>query len=166
MIRMNRLLLNIITSLRILLGFLFLLCVHFEFGTPYLIIIFILAVISDISDGWISRKYNLSSEDGAMFDVISDFIFIMVSTWALVLNGLIPAWFLMIIILKLVEFFQTSDETLFYEKFNYIIALMFYAFPIAAVLINDSSIVLILAIFITVCVLISTLSKIYRKYHT
>lgn len=165
MIQMNKLLINIMTSLRILLGFLFLLCVHFEFGTIYLIIIFILAAISTLGDGWISRKYNLSSEDGTMFDVLCDFIFIMLSTWALVLNEMIPAWFLMIIILKLIEFFETPDETVFYEKFSQIVTLMFYVFPIVAILLNDRTIVLILAILITICVFISILSKIYRKYY-
>ena len=162
---MNRLLINCITSLRILFGFLFLFSVLFDLNTTYLIVIFILTAISDVSDGWLSRKYNLSSDDGAKFDVICDFIFIILSTFALILIDLIPAWFLVIIILKLIEFFKTSDETLVYEKFGHFVALMFYAFPIIAVLINNKSSILILAIFITICALISSLSRIHQKFY-
>ena len=162
---MNRLLINCITSLRILLGFLFLFCVLFDLNTTYLIVIFILTAISDVGDGWLSRKYNLSSDDGAKFDVICDFIFNILSTSALILIDLIPAWFLVIIILKLIEFFKTSDETLVYEKFGHFVALMFYAFPVVAILINNKTIVLILAIFITICALISSLSRIHQKFY-
>lgn len=162
---MNRLLINCITSLRILLGFLFLFCVLFDLNTTYLIAIFILTAISDVSDGWLSRKYNLSSDDGAKFDVICDFIFIILSTFALILIDLIPLWFLVIIILKLIEFFKTSDETLVYEKFGHFVALMFYVFPLVAILINNKIIVLILAIFITICALISSLRRIHQKFY-
>lgn len=162
---MNKLVINCITSLRILLGFLFLLFVLLDLNVAYLAIIFILTAITDVGDGWLSRKYALASDAGARFDVICDFIFIMISTFALVLRGLIPAWFLLIIILKLVEFFKTSDESLVYEKFGHFVALMFYAFPIVAVLLNDPLIVLILAIFITICALISSLSRIHRKFY-
>lgn len=162
---MNRFLINCITYLRILFGFLFLFCVLFDLNTTYLIVIFILTAISDVGDGWLSRKYNLSSDNGAKFDVICDFIFIILSTFALILIDLIPAWFLMIIILKLIEFFKTSDETLVYEKFGHFVALMFYAFPVVAILINNKTIVLILSIFITICALISSLSRIHQKFY-
>lgn len=162
---MNRLLINCITSLRILFGFLFLFCVLFNLNTAYLILLFILTAISDVGDGWLSRKYNLSSDNGAKFDVICDFIFIILSTFSLILIDLIPAWFLVIIILKLIEFFKTSDETLVYEKFGHFVALMFYAFPVVAILINNKTIVLILAIFITICALISSLSRIHQKFY-
>ena len=162
---MNRFIINSITSLRILFGLLFLICILSKSDTLYLIAIFTLTAISDVCDGWLSRKYSLSTDSGARFDVICDFIFIMISTFALVLRGLIPAWFLLIIILKLIEFFTTSDETLVYEKFGHFVALMFYAFPIVAVLLNNKPIVLILAVFITICALISSLSRIHRKFY-
>jgi len=165
MIKINRFIINIITSLRILFGFLFLLGVIFNVNTIYLIIIFLLTAISDISDGWLSRKYNLSSDNGGKLDVICDFIFIILSTSALVLTDLIPSWFLIIIILKLIEFFKTSDESLTYDKFGHFVALMFYAFPIIAILLNNRFINLLLVVFITICALISSLSRIYRKFY-
>lgn len=162
---MNRFIINSITSLRIMFGLLFLYCALSGLNTIYLIIIFILTVISDVCDGWLSRKYNISTDNGAKFDVICDFIFIMISTFALVLIDLIPSWFLLIITLKLIEFFKTSNEKLVYEKFGHFVALMFYIFPIVAILLNDKFTVLILAILITICALISSLSRIYRKFY-
>jgi len=165
MIKINRFIINTITSLRILFGFLFLLGVIFNVNTIYLIIIFLLTAISDISDGWLSRKYNLSSDNGGKLDVICDFIFIILSTSALVLTDLIPSWFLIIIIFKLIEFFKTSDESLTYDKFGHFVALMFYAFPIITILLNNRIINLLLVVFITICALISSLSRIYRKFY-
>lgn len=162
---MNRFLIDAITTSRILLGLLFLYVVLFNFNEVYLILIFLLTAISDVGDGWLSRKYCLSTDAGAKFDVICDFIFIMLSTLAMVFHGMIPPWFLAVIILKLIEFFKTSDESLEYEKFGHFVALMFYAFPWVSVLINDKSISLILAIFITVCALISSFMRIYKKVY-
>jgi len=67
--------------------------------------------------------------------------------------------------LKLIEFFKTSDESLTYDKFGHFVALMFYAFPIIAILLNNRFINLLLVVFITICALISSLSRIYRKFY-
>ena len=153
---MKRFLINSVTFLRIILGLAFFWVVLFDFNVALLVLIFILTAISDVSDGWLSRKYGLESDAGAKFDVICDFIFIMLSTLSLVLIDMIPSWFVLIIVLKMLEFFITSGQSLVYERFGHLVALMFYAFPIFAVLVNDRLIILILAIFITVCALISS----------
>ena len=153
-------LINLITFSRVILGLLFFYFVLFDFNKYYLIIIFILTGVSDILDGRLSRKYNLSTKEGGKFDVICDFIFIILSTSALVLADLIPPWFLIVIILKLIEFFKTSNESLRYDEFGHIVALMFYAFPIFAILIGLKEINLILSIFITICAIISSTMRI------
>ena len=59
-----------------------------------------------------------------------------------------------------------SDGTkIYYEKFGHFVALMFYVFPIISVLINNKSLILILSIFITICALISSLSRIHQKFY-
>ncbi len=163
MIFMNRFLINSITCSRILFGLLFLYGVLFDLNNVYLLVIFILTAISDVSDGWLSRKYGISSQNGAKLDVCCDFIFIMISTFALVLINLIPAWFLAVIMLKMIEFFKTSNDGLRYERFGHLVALMFYALPIFAVFINDRFIILILAIFITICALVSSAMRVHQK---
>ena len=162
---MKRFLINSVTFLRIILGLAFFWVVLFDFNVALLVLIFILTAISDVSDGWLSRKYGLESDAGAKFDVICDFIFIMLSTLSLVLIDMIPSWFVLIIVLKMLEFFITSGQSLVYERFGHLVALMFYAFPIFAVLVNDRLIILILAIFITVCALISSAARFRQKFY-
>lgn len=162
---MKRFLINSVTFLRIILGLAFFWVVLFDFNVAFLVLIFILTAISDVSDGWLSRKYGLESDAGAKFDVICDFIFIMLSTLSLVLIDMIPSWFVLIIVLKMLEFFITSEESLVYERFGHLVALMFYAFPIFAVLVNDRLIILILAIFITVSALISSAARFRQKFY-
>lgn len=162
---MKRFLINSVTFLRIILGLAFFWVVLFDFNVAFLVLIFILTAISDVSDGWLSRKYGLESDAGAKFDVICDFIFIMFSTLSLVLIDMIPSWFVLIIVLKMLEFFITSGQSLVYERFGHLVALMFYAFPIFAVLVNDRLIILILAIFITVCALISSAARFRQKFY-
>lgn len=162
---MKRFLINSVTFLRIILGLAFFWVVLFDFNVAFLVLIFILTAISDVSDGWLSRKYGLESDAGAKFDVICDFIFIMFSTLSLVLIDMIPSWFVLIIVLKMLEFFITSGQSLVYERFGHLVALMFYAFPIFTVLVNDRLIILILAIFITVCSLISSAARIRQKFY-
>ena len=162
---MKRFLINSVTFLRIILGLAFFWVVLFDFNVAFLVLIFILTAISDVSDGWLSRKYGLESDAGAKFDVICDFIFIMFSTLSLVLIDMIPSWFVLIIVLKMLEFFITSGQSLVYERFGHLVALMFYAFPIFAVLVNDRLIILILAIFIMVCALISSAARFRQKFY-
>ena len=157
---MKRLLVNFITASRIILGLLFLYFVLVDLNTVNLTIIFSITAFSDIFDGKLARKYNLATDDGAKFDVICDFAFIILSTLALVLIDLIQAWFLLVIILKLVEFFKTSDKKLKYDGFGHTVALMFYVFPLTAILIGSKMIVLILAIFITICAVTSSILRI------
>ena len=158
---MNKIHINILTSLRIILWLLFLYFTIVQFNIYYLIFIFILTAISDNLDGILARRFKLTTDNGAKFDVICDFIFIILSTSAGVLINLIPFWFLFVIILKLIEFFKTSKgNSLTYDKFGHIVSLMFYAFPIVAILINSKTIVLILTLFITICAVISSILRI------
>ncbi len=124
-------------------------------------VIFSLTIVSDVLDGYWARKYNLVMDEGSKVDVICDFLFIIFSTLALVLIDLAPSWFLIVIVLKLIEFFMTSGRgALKYDKFGTYVAYMFYAFPIVAILINSKIIILILSIVITVCAITSSFLRI------
>lgn len=157
---MNRRLVNVLSFSRIVFGLLFLYYV-FECNILFLIIIFLLAIVSDILDGYFARKYHLIEDNGSKIDVICDFFFIIFSTLGVVLIDLVQVWFLLIIILKLIEFFMTSGNgALKYDNFGTFVAYMFYAFPIVAILINSKNILLILSIIITVCAMASSLLRI------
>ena len=152
---------NILTLCRIFFGLLFLYFTLIDFNIYFLLLIFILTTFSDYFDGKIAIKYKLNTNEGAKLDVICDFIFIILSTFAVIMRNIIPFWFLFIIIFKLVEFFSISSRNdLYYEKFGHIVALMFYVYPIVALLIHSEMINTFLAIFITVCAVISSISRI------
>jgi len=158
---MNRHIINALSVSRIFFGLLFLFVAVFQFNIICLIAIFALAIISDVLDGKLTRKYDLIVDNGSKIDVICDFLFIFFSTLALCLIDLAPYWFLLIIILKLIEFFITSGSgALKYDKFGTLVAYMFYAFPIVSVLINSKNISLILTIIITVCAMASSILRI------
>ena len=158
---MNRHIINGLSLSRILFGLLFLYFVVFDFNIINLMVIFSLTIVSDVLDGYWARKYNLVMDEGSKVDVICDFLFIIFSTLALVLIDLAPSWFLIVIVLKLIEFFMTSGRgALKYDKFGTYVAYMFYAFPIVAILINSKIIILILSIVITVCAITSSFLRI------
>ena len=158
---LKKIYINILTSLRIPLGVLFIYFTLIDYNIGYLILIFILTAFSDYFDGNLATKYNLDTSDGAKLDVICDFLFIVFSTVAVFLMDLIPFWFIFVIILKLIEFFITSPGDDFnYERWGHIVALMFYAYPIVALLIHVGWINAVLAVFITVCALFSSISRI------
>lgn len=160
---MQKFYINILTSLRILFGVLFIYFTLIDYNMGYLLFIFILTALSDYFDGKLAKKYNLESYSGAKFDVICDFIFIVFSTVAVILRDLIPFWFILVIILKMVEFFTTSPSNdIYYERFGHIVALMFYTYPIVALLIHVDSINTALAVFITVCALLSSVLRIKK----
>jgi len=158
---MNRHIINALSISRILFGLLFLFVVVFQFNILSLMVIFALAIISDVLDGHFTRKYGLVADNGSRIDVICDFSFIFFSTLALCLIDLVPYWFLLVIVLKLIEFFMTSGSgDLKYDRFGTYVAYMFYAFPVIAILINSKNILLILTISITVCAIASSLLRI------
>ncbi len=158
---MNRIIVNTLSFSRVFFGLLFLIVAIFDFNIAYLIIIYALGIVSDILDGYLVRKYDLVVENGSKIDVVCDFLLIIFSTFAVVLIDLAPSWFLLIIILKLIEFFATSGRgSLKYDRFGTYVAYMFFAFPIVAILINSKNISLILTIIITVCAITSSILRI------
>lgn len=64
--------------------------------------------ISDYCDGKLARKLKIESSFGAYFDVIVDFIFVFFMHALLVLENVIPFWFLFIVLEKIVNYVITS----------------------------------------------------------
>lgn len=158
---MNRLIIDLISSFRVIFGMLFLYVVLFDFNMVYLVLIFAFTIIVDILDGFLARKNDLVTANGSKIDVICDFLFIILATFSLVVIDLVPFWFLFVIALKLIEFFVTSGSGgLRYDKFGTYVAYMFYALPIVAILINSKNLILILTIVITICAITSSILRI------
>ncbi len=74
----------------------------------YSIFIFVLAVATDAVDGYVSRKLDVVSSNGAYFDVLADFILILSGFSGFVINGFYPLWLIIIIVLMFLQFIITS----------------------------------------------------------
>ncbi|MDY0236727.1 MAG: CDP-diacylglycerol--glycerol-3-phosphate 3-phosphatidyltransferase [Gudongella sp.] len=63
-------------------------------------LIFMLAGISDVLDGYIARKYNLTSKLGAVLDPFADKLMSFTVLVTFTIIGLVPLWILVPMILK------------------------------------------------------------------
>ena len=69
---------------------------------------FLLALVSDLADGYLARRFSVSSKFGAKFDVTVDFVFITGVFLYFVLHGLYPIWILGLIVFMFAQFIVTS----------------------------------------------------------
>ncbi len=74
----------------------------------YYLLIFFGIVVSDFFDGKAARAFGIQSHFGAAADVFCDFFYVITSCYALYRQGLFPAWMLMLMTFKLLEFVMTS----------------------------------------------------------
>lgn len=110
---------NIITIFRIILIPLFLFVFHsnIENRLLYSGLIFLLAGISDILDGHIARKYNLTSKLGTILDPFADKMMSFAILISFTMKSLIPSWVLIILVIKEVVMIVGGGILyLFYEK--------------------------------------------------
>ena len=70
--------------------------------------VFILAIGSDLADGYLARKMGLSSRFGANFDATVDFVFIGGTFLYFVLSGTYPFWVMFLISTMFLQYLVTS----------------------------------------------------------
>ncbi|MEI8200799.1 MAG: CDP-alcohol phosphatidyltransferase family protein [Eubacteriales bacterium] len=141
---------NSLTFLRILCSVLFGILVLKSAdpdGSPLIILLVIFA--SDIMDGKLARRWNVTTRRGAIFDVTADMFFVAVSFVALILRGVFPPWLLAVAALKFIEFGVTSSiltgeiqgksrqPALVFDKLGRFSAILLMAFPFPALLIHQ-----------------------------
>lgn len=92
---------NILTGLRFVMIPLYVAVFSFE-GTQKIwsVLIFILASATDVLDGYIARKYNMSTRWGQLADPLADKLMQISVILALVINGNLPIWFVVLVALK------------------------------------------------------------------
>ena len=80
---------NLITGVRILCSIALLFCQPFS---PPFIVLYLIAGITDMTDGAMARKTNTTSELGAKLDTAADFVFVAVCLWKLLPILSVPLW--------------------------------------------------------------------------
>ncbi|MFH1309666.1 MAG: CDP-diacylglycerol--glycerol-3-phosphate 3-phosphatidyltransferase [Candidatus Omnitrophota bacterium] len=93
---------NKITLGRIFLVFIFMLFLFMNglFAKVMALFIFVVAAITDYLDGFIAKRYNIVSDFGKIMDPVADKIMTLAAFLAFVEMKLIPAWMVVIIILR------------------------------------------------------------------
>jgi phosphatidylglycerophosphate synthase len=71
-------------------------------------LLFVLAIGSDLADGYLARKLGLSSQLGAYVDVTVDSVFTGGIFFYFILSGIYPSWVLFLIISMFLQFILTS----------------------------------------------------------
>ena len=99
---------NIISFIRILLAPIFF---YTFLNDLYIIsiILILLAIITDVLDGYIARKMSLTSDMGAYLDVTADFILIIIFFSAYIIRGWYNPLILLLIITMFILFIGTSN---------------------------------------------------------
>ena len=93
---------NMITIFRIILIPIYLV-IFYSGSDNYILLsglIFILAGISDVLDGYIARKYNMITDLGTVLDPIADKLMMFAILISFVSKGIIPFWILVALGLK------------------------------------------------------------------
>lgn len=136
---------NILSILRIILT------IFLMFLTPLLtpfMIVYVMAVISDIIDGPIARKFKLTSQFGAALDGFADFfliIVVLIRVWPLIhFSNWIGMWILGVIGLKLssvlIGYIRYKKVVLLHTYANKFMVLLLATFPIFEASMDNSDI--------------------------
>jgi len=93
---------NKITVARILLAFIFMVFL-FSKGVIFkslALATFLVAALSDYLDGFLAKKYSITSDFGKIMDPIADKVLVIAALLAFVEMKLVPAWIVFIIIMR------------------------------------------------------------------
>ena len=95
---------NLITGVRILCSIALLFCQPFS---PPFIVLYLIAGITDMTDGAVARKTGTTSEFGAKLDTVADFVFVAVCLWKLLPDLAVPLWLwiwiVLIVLIKMIN---------------------------------------------------------------
>lgn len=134
---------NALTILRILLipVYLYFFYSSFENNILFAGLIFILAGISDVLDGYIARKYDMSTKLGIVLDPIADKLMTFTILISFTTKGIIPMWILialgikeiMMILGGVILYLFKGKQVLPSNKYGKIATLSFYAATLSIV---------------------------------
>ncbi len=90
---------NALTMLRMLM-IPFMVSVFNKYGAQWALIVFVLASITDVLDGYIARKYNQITDFGKLMDPLADKLMTITMLYMLAVNSYIPIWVMFVVACK------------------------------------------------------------------
>ena len=93
---------NSVTIFRIILTpvFLLLLLSESSFDKQLSLIVFFIAAITDWYDGWLARRYSVTTRTGKFLDPLADKILTLATLFAFVNLNLIDTWMVWVIVIR------------------------------------------------------------------
>lgn len=179
---------NLLTGSRIILSVGLVLCILS--GAPGRALALLAAIYAtDIMDGRLARRWRAVTRAGAHFDLAADIWFVVLSCSALVIQGLMPFWFLLAAAFKFAEFAATSyylsgvgagrgisqsnrlpevPRSPVFDSVGRLSGILFMAAPVPAILMNrilPLSLATILFTCLAVCICILSLISSCRRLY-
>lgn len=166
---------NMITILRIILVPIYLF-VFFSDSSNHLLLaglVFILAGISDVLDGYIARKYDLQTKLGTVLDPLADKMMTFAILISFVKANFIPAWILVALGIKEIIlisggsllYFSKSNEVVPSNRYGKAATMLFYMATLSIVFrlsIQLSQVLFVLTIILNIMALVNYI-KIYLE---
>ena len=81
-------------------------------------VVFIVASITDVLDGYIARKYNMSTKTGQLLDPLADKLMQLTVVISLMIADILPVWFVIILAIK--ECLMIAGGALLYSQKKYV----------------------------------------------
>ena len=93
---------NVLTIIRLLLIPAFAYCFFstMKYGVRIAVVMFVLAGLTDILDGFIARKYNLVTRLGIVLDPLADKLMLLTVLVSITLRNQIPFWIIVTVAIK------------------------------------------------------------------
>lgn len=91
---------NILTMMRLFLipVFIYLFFSGTEEAHVYALLIYLLAGLTDVLDGYLARKYQVISVTGIVLDPLADKLMLLTALICLAMDGIVPPWILAVIL--------------------------------------------------------------------
>ncbi len=114
---------NLLTLFRLLLVPLFIVVFHGEQDMHlFAALIFVLASVTDVADGYLARKLNMTTRWGQLMDPLADKCMQLAVIISLFTAKLVPVWFIVLLIAK--EVMMIVGGAFLYSKKTYVKANM------------------------------------------
>ena len=148
---------NILTLIRLLLVPVFPILYFSSYPNAliYALIIFVIAGITDLLDGYIARKYDFVTQIGIVFDPLADKLMLLTALTCLYIDAFIPLWVLIVMYIKelfmicagLILFFKKEKEVMPANVFGKLATMMFSLAVVLILISPDTNIFQYLIIF-------------------
>lgn len=173
----RKLFVNTITLSRVVLSILYVICIiTYEHNIFLFTALFALICMTDFFDGKLARRLSVSSKMGAVFDVLTDLLFIFSSCTALIIIKEFPIWMLAVIVAKFLEFCITSsvarkmrnqsNNIFMFDRLGRIVVVLYYVLPYIALLLDyfivEEFVLLILNVICFSLAIASAISSVQR----